>query len=79
MFSLISDGRDCSVVAGLSVTLTFLVTVILSSLVALLVTMFVCVHGRKTKSTPPSANVAYGYIQAQSTPEIDDAYENADL
>ena len=87
-------------VAGLSVTLTFLVTVILSSLVALLVTMFVRVHGRKTRSTPPdavclydvpfsgghqkealnaSANVAYGHVQPQSTQEIDDKYENADL
>ena len=50
MFLLLSEGGDCSLVAGLSVTLTFLVTVILSSLVALLVTM--CVHRRKTKNTP---------------------------
>ena len=53
MFLLLSEGGDCSLVAGLSVTLTFLMTVILSFLVALLVAMFVRVHRRKTKNIPP--------------------------
>ena len=59
MFLLLSEGGDCSLVAGLSVTVTFLVTIILSSLVVLLVTMFVRVHRRKTKSTPPDPVCLY--------------------
>ena len=58
MLSLILGG-DCSLVAGLSVTLTFVLTAIFSSLVASLVTMFVCVHERKTKGTPPDPVCLY--------------------
>ena len=50
---LFSKTGECSLVAGLPVTLTFLVTVILFSLGAVLVGMFVRVHRRKIKSAPP--------------------------
>ena len=46
-FFLFSETGDCSLVAGLSVTLTFLVTVILFCVIALLVAMFVHLQGRK--------------------------------
>ena len=54
-FFIISNTEDCSLVAGLSDTLTFLVTVILFFLVALLVAMLVYLHGRKREKAPPGS------------------------
>ena len=79
----ISGANDCSLVAGLSVTLTFLVTVIISSLVALVVIM--CLHkrsrhhaplyetplsGSEEKALKISSNVAYEHVQPHSTAQV---------
>ena len=95
MFLSFSEIGDCSLVMGISVTLTFLVTVIFLSLVMVLTAMLVRVHRRKKNSaslgpvcpyeTPSSvgreketikmsANIVYGRVQPQSTPD-DDTYD----